>query len=840
MLRQYQSIKKQYADCILFFRLGDFYEMFYDDAVKASSVLDLVLTSRDAGKSGRIPMCGIPFHAADSYIGRLIKHGYKVAICEQTEDPSTAKGIVRREVVRIISAGTFLDDAVTSRYLLSIVFEKDNFGVAFIDTAGGTIKTNQYNNKEHLATILSKISVYEIVYPESGQKQLIQLLKQTAGTGRTFTLSSQEDYRFNLETATRNICEHFKIHSPAAVGILEKPLAIRATGGLLEYIREMSKSPVQHIDRITIYDDSEFVYISPAAVKGLEIESLIKTIDRTKTATGRRKLRDWIMHPLKDVKKINERLEAVWILKENPEFQQSLVEILNRVNDIEKSLSRLSNGYSNPKDILAIKNTLALIPEIKNIIQPFSHINRYFNIEDIPELRNFLERAINPDMPPASPEGEIIKKGFDKELDSYRDIKENAKQWLKNYQAEEIKNTGISSLKIGYTQVFGYYIEISKANLHLVPDRYIRKQTLVNAERFITPELKEFEEKMLSAQEKIIEIEKSIVKFVISKILEYSKEIHNISNSIGEIDCLVCFSILAYSRNFIKPEITDTDEIIIKDGRHPLVENFIENKFIPNDTLLDCNENRMLIITGPNMAGKSTYIRQVAILVILAQSGSFIPATSAKIGIVDKIFARIGAHDEISKGQSTFMIEMTETATILSNLSPRSLVILDEIGRGTSTYDGLALAWAVAEYLYEQKIRTLFATHFHELIELAKTHPDVKNYNVAVKQWQGEIIFLHKIVPGGTDQSYGIYVAKLAGIPERIINRSRELLSELESEKNFSLSEERQQLSLFIAQPDPISARIKTEIENLDPDNITPLQALEKINEWKKLLKNKE
>ncbi|MCM8759125.1 MAG: DNA mismatch repair protein MutS, partial [Candidatus Omnitrophica bacterium] len=699
MLRQYHSIKKKYFDCILFFRLGDFYEMFYEDAIKASSILDLVLTSRDAGKSGRIPMCGVPFHAADSYIARLIKHGYKVAICDQTEDPSKAKGIVNREVVRIISAGTFLDDTALSRYLLSIVCEKNQFGVAFIDAAGGTIKTNQYNIIENLATIFSKLSIYEIVYPESEQERLNQLLKEISGNISNFTLSAQEDWKFNLETSTRKICEHFRIHSIASIGIGEKPLAIRATGGLLEYVKEMSKSPLHHIDSICLYDDSEFVFISPSAVKGLEIESLVKVMDKTKTASGRRTLRDWIMHPLKNLDKINERLDAVTIIKNNFSLQETLGEILSHVHDIEKSLSRLSNGYSNPKDILAIKNTLALIPEIKKLLEGFAHLNNYFSIPDASELRNFLEESINPEIPLSSPTGEIIKKGFNTELDTYRSIKENARQWLKNYQAEEIKKTGISSLKIGYTQIFGYYIEISKPNLHLVPDRYIRKQTLVNAERFITPELKEFEEKMLSAEEKIQEIEGRIVKQVIEKILQYSKEIHNISSAIGAVDVLLSFSILANSQNYTKPILSQTDEIIIKDGRHPLVEIFLQNKFIPNDTFIDCNDNRMLIITGPNMAGKSTYIRQVAILVIMAQSGSFIPASEARIGIVDKIFARIGAHDEISKGQSTFMVEMSETASILANLSQKSLVVLDEIGRGTSTYDGLSLAWAVAEYL---------------------------------------------------------------------------------------------------------------------------------------------
>ncbi|HOC03226.1 MAG TPA: DNA mismatch repair protein MutS, partial [bacterium] len=504
------------------------------------------------------------------------------------------------------------------------------------------------------------------------------------------------------------------------------------------------------------------------------------------------------------------------------------------------ALSRISSGYSNPRNLLALKNSIGLIPELKKELESISKLNKYFQVEDIPDLREFLENAINPDIPLSNPEGEIIKDGFNRELDEYRSIKKTSNQWLKNYQAEQIKKTGISSLKIGYTQVFGYYIEISKANLHLVPETYIRKQTLVNAERFITPELKEFEEKMLSAQQRIIEIESELMKQVTSKILEFSNQIHQFTDTLAAIDVLNSFSIIAKEQQYIKPEINGGDEIIIKDGKHPVVELYLEDDFIPNDTLIDCSSNRLLVITGPNMAGKSTYIRQVAILIILAQSGCYIPASSATIGLVDKVFARIGAHDEISKGQSTFMVEMTETAYILSNLSERSLVILDEIGRGTSTYDGLALAWAVVEYLYKQKIRTLFATHFHELVELEKKHPGIKNYNVAVKQWQDEIIFLHKIIPGGTDESYGIYVAKLAGIPEEIINRSKEILTELESlEKFSSRKDEIQQLDLFTYHTDPLLEKLKNEIQEINPDNITPLDALKKIVEWKNLINKK-
>ncbi|MGC9066574.1 MAG: DNA mismatch repair protein MutS [Candidatus Ratteibacteria bacterium] len=841
MLRQYHEIKKKYRDCILFFRLGDFYEMFYEDAKKASGILDLVLTSRDAGKSGKIPMCGIPFHAADSYISRLIKHGYKVAICEQTEDPSKSKGIVKREVIRVITSGTYLDDTAETRCILSIVCDNNKMGIAIIDNAKGNIKANEYQGIENFSNILTRMPVYEIIHPEKNEKEISEMLNKTTGKLKTFTLTGLEDWKFHYDTAMRNLCQHFKIHSLAGTGIGDKILAVRAAGALLQYVTEMSKSSLQHIDKIFLYDDSEYVYVSPSTIRGLEIESLVKTIDRTQTSGGKRLLREWLMHPLKDVEKINERLSAVTILKNNPSLQEKLINIFKQIYDIEKSLSRLSSGYSNPKDLLAIKNTLGMVPELKKILEPVVSLSKFFVISDIEKLRDFLEKSINSSIPLSNPEGQIIKSGFNDELDSYRNIKETSSQWLKNYQSEEIKKTGISSLKIGYTQVFGYYIEISKANLHLVPHDYIRKQTLVNAERFITPQLKDFEEKMLSAQQKILEIEGMLIKQVIETILDYSNEIHRLANSIAELDVLNSFSILANSSSYTKPEITYEDEIVIKDGRHPLVETFLEGDFIPNDTLVDRNSNRLLIITGPNMAGKSTYIRQVALLVIMAQSGSYIPASGAKIGIVDKVFARIGAHDEIAKGQSTFMVEMSETASILNNLSERSLVILDEIGRGTSTYDGLALAWAVAEYLYQHKIRTLFATHFHQLIELARTHPCVRNYNVAVKQWQDEIIFLHKIVPGGTDQSYGIYVAKLAGVPESVIKRSGEILRELESVEKFPISDkDAEQLSLFINQSDPIGEKIKSELLNINPDHITPSEALNKIYQWKKMIEKKD
>ncbi|MCM8773769.1 MAG: DNA mismatch repair protein MutS [Candidatus Omnitrophica bacterium] len=846
MVQQYQRIKASYNDCILFFRLGDFYEMFYEDAKKASAILDLVLTSRGKDSSGKIPMCGVPYHSAESYIAKLIKAGLKVAICEQTEDPSLAKGIVQREVIRVITAGTFIDETnPEARYLACISMDKKNLGLAFTDISNGIIYTNEYSDKNKILEIISKLSVYECIFPQKEEKNIRDIFQNPLLQAKNITLTSYEDWCFNIEIAKKSLCEHFSIHNLSGFGIENYPLAISACGALLEYTKRMNRQPMQHIDKINIYTQDEYVFISPEACYGLELEQLIKKIDYTITSMGKRKLKYWLYHPLKDKMLILQRQMAVKLLKENNSIQKGLEPILHHIPDIEKSLSRISCGYRNPKDILGIRNTILEIPNLQEILLPLSKQNNLFTIEDIPYLRQLLEKTINPDVSLSNADGKLIQKGVNKELDELKDIQENGREWLKNLQAEEIKKTGINSLKIGYNKVFGYYIEISKPNLHLVPQDYIRKQTLVNAERFITPQLKEFEEKMLTAEENILRIEKIIVEDICAKILNNSHLLHQLTERIGTIDALYSLSILSSQPGYIVPRIEEDCEINIKDGRHPVVEQTILEPFVPNDVLLDCNDNHLLIITGPNMAGKSTYIRQVALLVIMAQIGSFIPASSAKIGIVDKIFTRIGAHDEITKGQSTFMVEMTETAAILNNLSPRSLIILDEIGRGTSTYDGFSLAWAIAEYLCKNKVRTLFATHFHELTALGEEYEGVKNYNVAVKEWGDNIVFLHKIIPGGSDESYGIYVAKIAGIPKEVIDRAKQILTRLElhgnlQEKIQSPLRKQQQLSLFSPFNDPLLEKIKDEIKLIDVNNLTPISALNRIQKWKEIIKTYE
>lgn len=843
MLKQYREIKAKHANCILFFRLGDFYEMFFEDAQAASRILDLVLTSRGKDPATKIPMCGIPYHAAENYIAKLIKAGYKIAICEQVEDPATAIGIVRRDVIRTITSGTYLDENSTdSRYVLCLFQSDKTIGVAFIDPTNGTIQTNQYPlSKNKLIELISKLPVCECIYPESLGAPIKVLFAHPLLRLKNIVLSPFDDWCFNLDIAKKSLCEHFGVHNLSGFGIDNLSSAIAASGALLEYLKKMNKQPLRHIDRLSLYTDSDYVFVSPAAHRGLEMETLIETLDSTITAMGKRKFKFWFYHPLKNIETISERQKAVQLLKNETRLQQELKTVLNKIPDIEKNISRLSCGYTHAKDLLAIRNTLTLGPQIQAIVEPLRKSNPLFTINDIKELREYLLKTVNDDIPLSHPEGKTIAQGVHAELDNLRGLQENGRQWLKNFQETEIKRSGINSLKVGFNNVFGYYIEITHTHAKNAPSDYIRKQTLVNAERFITPELKAYEEKILSAEEKILKIENEIIKEVQKKILDYSVQLHDFCQTIATFDCLYSLAVLAQSPNYIIPQISNDTLLDIKSGRHPVVEKTTMEGFVPNDTYLDSEENHLIILTGPNMAGKSTYIRQAAILTIMAQVGSFIPAASAHIGIVDKIFTRIGAHDDIARGQSTFMVEMNEMADILNNLSDRSLVILDEIGRGTSTYDGLSLAWALAEHLQKTKARTLFATHFHELTALADKFSGIKNYNVAVKEWKDEIIFLHKIVPGSTDDSYGIYVAKLAGIPGSVITRSKQILTQLELKNDLktNLTSE-DQLSLFTNSADPTAEEIKSIIKDMDVNNLTPLAALNALQELKNILEQKE
>lgn len=847
MLKQYHSIKAEHKDCILLFRLGDFYEMFYEDAKVVSKTLDLVLTARGKGPNGKVPMCGFPHHAAPNYIKRLVKDGFKVALCDQTEDPATAKGIVKRDVTRIITSGTYLDeDSSDARFLACLFPHGKTIGIAFCDPTSGTIYTNQYPfEPAQIIEIIGSVNIYECIFPLDSEQTINQLFSQPALKLNKVSLTPIADWSFNKDISRKFLCDHFSVANLHGFSLEPLASATSATGALLEYLKQMNKQPLKHIDKISLYSNNNFAIISPAAFRGLELNSLIEALNQSQTPMGKRLFRDWFIHPLKETFPIVQRQKAIKLLKENMRITNDTIGLLNGIGDIEKNLSRLSCGYVHPKDLLAIRSALIRMPELKKEIAPVSEHNELFTLKDLTELRSYLENTLNEDVPLSNYEGKVIRDGVSPQLDDLRALATNGRNWLKNYQQEEIKSSGINSLKIGYNKIFGYYIEITKSNLNQVPETYIRKQTLVNAERFITPKLKEYEEKILSANESIQKIENEIIEQAKQTVISFSLGLHQICHQIATLDVLCSLTLTANQHGYVCPEINEKDLINIVDGRHPVVEKTIDDDFTANDTLLDCNDNHLHILTGPNMSGKSTYIRQCAILVIMAQTGSFIPAASAKIGIVDRIFTRIGAHDDISKGQSTFMVEMNETADILNNLSNKSLVVLDEIGRGTSTYDGLSLAWALAEHLHKSKVRTLFATHFHELTALAQTHNGIKNYNVSVKEWKDKIIFLHKIVEGGSDDSYGIYVAKLAGIPHNVIDRARSILTTLELKNDLkgqlqekSLNQEKQ-ADLFNPSVDPTGEKLIQALNSIDINHLTPLEALNKLSELKKAVNDK-
>ncbi len=858
MIKQYRDIKARHRDAILFFRLGDFYEMFFEDAAQASSILDLVLTSRGSDATGKIPMCGVPYHSSDNYIAKLIKAGKKVAICEQIEDPALAQGIVKRDVIRIISAGTYLDESTDSRYLLSICASEKRgqfklspfFGVAFIDNAGGTIFANELSLHQTVE-LLAKLPIFECLYPETQEESIKDLFSHPLVKSHGITLSPLSDWSFNTDTAHKSLCNHLSTQTLKGFGVDDLPLAQGSAGALLEYLKNMNKTGLKHIDKIALYTQDDHVFISPAAHYGLELESLLETIDMTLTPMGRRALRFWLYHPLKDVAAIQLRQQAAkelaaqsfstvipassTVIPAKAGIHNTLGECLKNMPDLQKALSRLSCACGSIKDILNIRQGLLRVPLIAETLASSS--NPLLKIRDLTSLRELLTKTINPDVPLAKPEGKMVQPGIDGQLDELKNVLENGRQWLSGYQAQEIKKTGISSLKVGFTNVFGFYIEISKTKQNSVPGHYVRKQTLVNGERYITQELKEYEEKFLTAQDKILNIEKRILNQMQGAILADVARLHEVCHQLANVDCLFALARLSTWEGYIFPQVNNSTVLEIKDGRHPVVERTVTDNFIANDTRLDTGDNHLIILTGPNMAGKSTYIRQNAVLVILAQMGAPIPAAAASIGVVDKIFTRIGAHDDIARGQSTFMVEMTEAADILNNLTPCSLVILDEIGRGTSTSDGLSLAWALAEHMHNQNVRTLFATHFHELTALADQFKGIKNYNVAVREWKDKIIFMHKIVPGGSDDSYGIYVAKLAGIPESVIKRSKEILSELEIGIPNPYAKEDKQLSLFVPSTQPHLDELRAALEKIDINTLTPMEALKKLDELKKKLK---
>lgn len=864
MMRQYLEIKKGNPDTILFFRLGDFYEMFFEDAKIASQILNITLTSREAGKDKKVPMCGLPYHASEIYIVRLIKAGRKVAICEQVEDPKTAKGLVKRGVVRTITPGTVLSSAIledkVNNYLASINRDKTGIGLAFVESSTGEFRVAEFNNEAKLFAELMRLGPKECLIPEC--------LRDDSGISvfardNSMSITIQDDWAFSLDTAQSTLCGFFNTITMDGFGCGNFTHGIGAAGALIRYLKETQQSNLSHITKITPYRPEEFMSIDPASWRNLELTktirsgektgSLVWVLDQTVTAMGGRLLRSWIQQPLLRVEDIIYRQDGVGEFCQSSILRETITLCLKSIHDLSRLAGRIDAGLANARDLIALKESLLVIPSIKTALAPYKQNIVKDILLDLDELKDIVElidTAIHATPPLSLREGGIIKPGYNQELDELHSMTRDAKGWILRLQQEEIKRTGIGSLKISYNKVFGYYIEITKANLHLVPQDYIRKQTIANGERFITPQLKEKEVQILSAGERITGIEYEIFLMVRDEIISKIDRIQQVSRAIAMLDVLVSLASAAVENDYARPLINDGDVIMFKEARHPVVEKVLAGeRFVPNDTLLDKSDNQILIITGPNMAGKSTYIRQVALIVLMAQIGSFVPAKEAEIGVVDQIFTRVGASDELIKGQSTFMVEMIETANILNNATEKSLVILDEIGRGTSTFDGVSIAWAVAEYIHNHssvKARTLFATHYHELIELELLFKGVKNYNIAVKEWGDKIIFLRKIVQGGADKSYGIHVARLAGLPQEVILRATEILDNLEMEsitgngkpKIAKVKEKKEkfiQLSIFdLAQA--INDKAIDALKQIDVNNLTPIEALNKLYELKKMV----
>ncbi|WP_283699932.1 DNA mismatch repair protein MutS [Clostridium perfringens] len=799
MMRQYFEIKENYKDCILFFRLGDFYEMFFEDAETAARELELVLTGRDCGLEKRAPMCGIPFHASNSYIGRLVAKGYKVAICEQVEDPKFAKGIVKRDVIKVITPGTYTDSSFVeetkNNYIMTIYadLERNRCSLAITDiSTGDFLATEGELEKGVILDEISKFNPKEIILLDSLDQELIKDITLT-----TPALISRKPIEYFEENFEEVLNTQFGEKSNSLSLMVKK-----SSNALVKYILDTQKISLTNINDIEVYSLVDFMTIDLSSRRNLELTenlrekskkgSLLWVLDKTETSMGSRMLRRWIEEPLVNKERITLRLNAVEELFNDLSLNDSLKEALHDIYDIERILGKISNKNANAKDLIALKTSIGKIPNVKGIIEncTSSLLNDYYNnLDDLRDIYELLEKSIKEDPSLTLKDGDLIKDGFNSEIDELRLAKTNGKDWISSLENREREFTGIKSLKVGFNKVFGYYIEISKANYSSIPEgRYIRKQTLANAERFITPELKEIEEKLLGASEKLCSLEYDIFLDIRNEVENHIDRLKTTAKIIAELDCVSNLAFVALENDFIKPEINEYGETKIENGRHPVVEKVIpKGEFIPNDTIINKDDNQLLIITGPNMAGKSTYMRQVAIITLMCQIGSFVPASKANISVVDKIFTRIGASDDLAGGKSTFMVEMWEVSNILKNATENSLVLLDEVGRGTSTYDGLSIAWSVIEYICKNKnlrCKTLFATHYHELTKLEGEIHGVRNYSVAVKEVDNNIIFLRKIIEGGADQSYGIEVAKLAGIPDEVINRAKEILETLEMESS--------------------------------------------------------
>jgi len=865
MMTQYMEIKENYQDCILFFRLGDFYEMFFDDAKTASRELELTLTGKQCGLEERAPMCGVPFHSAETYISKLINKGYKVAICEQTEDPATSKGIVKREVIQIVTPGTVLSSSMLNEkennYIASIFADENSIGLSYCDVSTGEIcltSISEVGREENLINELVKINASEVILNESTEN-IIDTEKIKPVTEAYFNLLDDEYYK--VDAVRSAIKRQFKVGALLGIGVEEGSSAETALGALLMYLHETQKNSLTHIASLDTYTMGQHMSLDKATIKNLELTetlfekklqgSLLGVLDKTHTAMGSRKMKQWIKEPLNDVHMINKRLDAVEALADDVLIRNNLKEHLKRVYDFERLTGRIACGSANGKDMIALKSSCFVLPDIKaELSDTNSELLHDLNaqIHALNDVYDLIDDSIVEDAPFTIKEGGLIKEGYSEELDELKNSIKDAQDWIASLENVERERTGIKNLKVGFNKVFGYYLEVTKSYYDLIPDNYIRKQTLANCERFITPELKETERLVLNAEGKINQLEYEIFTDIRTKLQEYVSQIQETSKAIASIDVLASFAEISERYNYVKPIVDENDEIVIQKGRHPVIERMIRDGiFVNNDTYINKRDESLLLITGPNMSGKSTYMRQTALIVLMAQAGCFVPCESAKIGVCDRIFTRIGASDNLSQGQSTFFVEMSELSYILNTATDRSLVILDEIGRGTSTYDGLSIAWSAAEYLSKphRKIRTLFATHYHELTSLEDTIEGIKNLNVDVAEENGDVVFLHKIIEGCASQSYGIHVAKLAGAPDELLDRAEEHLENLESgsvqagervvvkhEPVQTPACEERQLSFFELAPDPII----TKLRDLDLMDTTPSQALRILEELKEYI----
>ena len=876
MMKQYMETKAQYQDCILFYRLGDFYEMFFDDALTASRELEITLTGKNCGQEERAPMCGVPYHAVESYLNKLVSKGYKVAICEQVEDPKTAKGIVKRDVVRIVTPGTNLDtqalDETRNNYIMCIVYIADRYGVSVSDITTGDYFVTEIPDSAKLMDEIYRFSPSEIICNEAFYMSGMDLDGMRDRLG--ITIYSLDSWYFDDDVCRQKLLEHFQVTSFAGLGLADYDCGIISAGALLQYLLETQKNSLSNLTHITPYAAGKYMMLDSSTRRNLELcetlrekqkrGSLLWVLDKTKTAMGARTLRKYVEQPLIDKKEIEKRLDAVAELKDSAISREEIREYLSPVYDLERLITRIAYGTANPRDLTAFRSSLEMLPHIRYILEEMQSEllkNIHDDMDPLEDLCTLVKDAIREEPPIAMKEGNIIRDSYNEEVDKLRRAKSDGKEWLAKLENDEKEKTGIKNLRIKYNKVFGYYLEVTNSYKDMVPDYYTRKQTLANAERYITPELKELEDMILGAEDKLYALEYEIYSQVRDTIAGEIERIQKTAKAVAALDAFASLAVVAERNNYTRPKINEKGIIDIKDGRHPVVERMIPNDmFIANDTYLDDKKHRISIITGPNMAGKSTYMRQTALIALMAQIGSFVPAKSANIGLSDRIFTRVGASDDLASGQSTFMVEMTEVANILRNATSKSLLILDEIGRGTSTFDGLSIAWAVVEYISDSRLlgaKTLFATHYHELTELEGKISNVNNYCIAVKEKGDDIVFLRKIVKGGADKSYGIQVAKLAGVPDLVIERAKEIVEELSDEdvtakvSEIAVRERSEkkrpkvkkydevdiaQMSLFDTVKDD---DVLEELKNLDVGNMTPIDALNTIYRLQNKLKNR-